>query len=81
MFQTISVLLRKIRMGRWCCLVTLGLCLAGLSGCARMDIRGEPFPQDDLATWPGTLRQGGVEPEYFGFSNKARRIEENLGVQ
>jgi hypothetical protein len=52
-----------------------------LSGCAEWDVRGDSFPEDDLVNWTGKLRQRDPQEEYFGISNKARRIEENLGVK
>ena len=44
------------------------------------DLRGEPFTKDPTFDWSGRLRQNDNQVESFGFSNKARQIEQDLGA-
>jgi len=80
MFHLVSNFAETIRPSRWHWIGTILACLA-LSGCANCDLRGEPFPDESLFPWSGQVRQRGEQKEFFGFSNKARQIEQDLGVR
>lgn len=55
-------------------------CLA-VVGCGSMDLRGERFQEDELATTARQLRRADQHTRPFSFSNKARQIEEDLGCR
>ncbi len=50
-------------------------------GCNQPDIRGDTFPHDETFRYSGTVRPTDDDLECFGFSNKARQIEQNLGAR
>ena len=50
-------------------------------GCNQPGIRGNAFPHDETFQWSGTVRPPDNDIECFGFSNKARKIEQNLGAR
>ena len=59
----------------------LSLILIATSGCASWDqLRGENFT-DREARWGESMRSAGPEGELWGFSEKARQIERNVGVR
>lgn len=68
--------LRPLRFVVVLCLAVCGL----LVGCSGLDLRGEPFPDDPLARAGRQWRPPQRDGELFGFSNKARQIERNLGI-
>ncbi len=58
----------------------LAACL-GLAGCARFNLRGDPFPEDDISALSRQLRPHDTNAEAWGASNKALQIENDLGYQ
>jgi hypothetical protein len=78
MFRLLASRIRPLSFGRWCRVVLLVLGL-GLSGCAKLDIRGDKFAEDDLSTMPGKIRSHESTGGTWGVSNKAVQIEHNLG--
>jgi hypothetical protein len=54
--------------------------LAALAGCAPVNLRGEGFG-DDSARWAQKLRPETESGKKLGFDNRAREIEQNLGVR
>lgn len=72
----------RCRLGRWD--IVGALLLAGsmfLSGCSSLDLRGGPFARDETFNWMGRVRPADENINPFGFSNKAREIEQNLGAR
>ncbi len=65
-------------LGHWFRTGVLIVCL-GLAGCARWNLRGEQFQEDDFSTLPKRLRPVESGGETWGASNKAIQIERNLG--
>jgi len=59
----------------------VGLALAASGGCGSLNLRGDPFPSDETFQWSGRARQADNEAECFGFSNKARQIEQECGAR
>jgi hypothetical protein len=57
----------------------LAVCLALSGCCVEMNLRGEGFPQNDLADLAGDLRGADGEDDPAAFSNKAKQISRNLG--
>lgn len=55
--------------------------LFGSWGCSSPALRGEPFPDDEAFRWSGRQRPTDAATDPFGFSNKARQIEGDLGVR
>ncbi|MBN2022030.1 MAG: hypothetical protein JW809_04490 [Pirellulales bacterium] len=68
------------RLRGWFLLGAAGACLLA-AGCTGAPLRGERFASDDTFDWAGTVRKPDAEVEYFGFSNKARQIERDLGAR
>ncbi len=66
--------------GRWLQTGIVILCL-GLPGCAKWNVRGEPFQEDDFSTLPKRMRPIEAGSETWGASNKAIQIERNLGFR
>jgi hypothetical protein len=56
------------------------LCLV-LSGCANFHARGPGFSGDELAGTARQLRSSERNGSAFGFSNKAKQIEEDFGYR
>lgn len=52
---------------------------AAVPGCAKFDLRGEPFKEDEFSLMPRQLRPREKQEESWGVSNKAIQIEKNLG--
>jgi len=80
MFSSLTTLVGRPRLGRWVLIFPLLACLS-FSGCCRLDLRGEGFADDDLASYAGKMRPRDENNEPFSFSNKGRQIESNLGVR
>lgn len=59
----------------WAVLALVGLCAPG---CASQALRGPGF-RDQYADFGATLRPLGDGADRFGFSEKARQIERNVG--
>lgn len=56
-------------------------CLVLLPGCAWQDLHGSSFAEDGWTTLPKGMRPVDDESTPTAYSNKARQIERNLGVQ
>jgi hypothetical protein len=67
---------RLVRLGG----LAMVLVSLGLSGCASWNMRGDRFADNDLADTARSARPKGENTEFWGFSNKARQIEEDCGV-
>ena len=80
MFRCMKTPVKKSRMGRWCWIAVLVLSL-GLPGCAQWNLRGDPFPEDDLSGLCRQLRPREASSEPWGASNKALQIERDFGYQ
>jgi len=46
-----------------------------------MGMRGDPFPKDETLDMPAQVRKPSERGDFFGFSNKARQVEKDLGVR
>jgi hypothetical protein len=75
-------MLQRFRGARLWLPILLGACLAFV-GCRSMNSSEEPSPQADMGSWARPFRQssGTTVTEPFGFTNEARQIERDLGVQ
>jgi hypothetical protein len=74
-----SKLRTTLRIDRWMW-ITLVCVPLGLAGCCSMDhFRGEGF-NDDSGQAFGAVRKPDRDIEFWGFSNKSREIERNLGA-
>ena len=65
------------RLAPWTALV---LCLS-LTGCANQSFRGSSFAEDDWSTMPRSMRRPEDQTSPTAYSNKARQIERNLGIE
>jgi len=52
-----------------------------MTGCANQALRGSSFFEDDWSTMPKAMRRAEAPASPTAYSNKARQIERNLGVQ
>ncbi len=43
--------------------------------------RGESFTGDAAFDWSGQVRKPNEKSDFFGFSNKARQVEKDLGCR
>jgi hypothetical protein len=70
--------LRKSTNYRW---LFAGVVIAAIAlpGCKSNDLRGGGF-RDEWADWGETNQRPGTPATFFGFSNQARQVEKNLGV-
>jgi hypothetical protein len=70
--------LRKSTDCRW---LFAGVVIAAIAlpGCKSNDLRGGSF-RDEWADWGETNKRPGNPATFFGFSNQARQVEKNLGV-
>jgi len=64
-------------MALWSSLV---LCLS-LTGCASDTLRGGSFLENEWTTLPKTMRPVEDQGPPTAYSNKAKQIERNLGIQ
>ena len=64
-------------MAPWSVLV---LCLS-MTGCASDTLRGGSFLEDDWSTLPKSMRPAEEQATPTAYSNKAKQIERNLGIQ
>jgi hypothetical protein len=53
----------------------------GLSGCARLDLRGGPLRDDELSATARQTRPQQAPNEAWGVSNKALQIEKDFGYE
>jgi hypothetical protein len=69
---------KRLRVGRlgWAVVIAA---LLGLPGCARWDLRGQGFKEDELSGMCRQMRPR-EKSEPFGISNKSVQIEKDLGV-
>jgi hypothetical protein len=65
------------RLAPWSVLV---FCLS-IAGCASDTLRGGSFLEDDWSTMPTTMRRAEDQGSPTAYSNKAKQIERNLGIQ
>lgn len=65
------------RLAPWTLVV---LCLS-MAGCANETLRGGSFFEDNWSTLPQSMRHPDDQAAPTAYSNKARQIERNLGVQ
>jgi hypothetical protein len=56
------------------------LMILGLSGCSSWNLRGDPFADNSMSSSVRQARPPMKNAEFWGFSNKARQIEEDCGV-
>lgn len=70
---------RKVRLH---CLggLAAALMILGLSGCVNWNLRGDPFVDNSMSTAVRQARPPTNNTEFWGFSNKARQIEQDCGV-
>jgi hypothetical protein len=68
------------RNARWfvAAAALLGL---SLSGCANLNLRGEPFHEDEMNATARQLRPKEPQGETWGVSNKALQIEKDFGYK
>lgn len=80
MFSSLT-LVEKGQLGRLGRLMLVIVCL-GVAGCCKgWNLRGDGFADDDLARMPQQMRPKEPDGQPYGFSNKARQIESNLGYR
>ncbi len=79
MFRFLSARIKDLCVSRGSAAV-LAIVLVSLGGCARMNLRGESFNDDDLSKAAREVRPREPNAENWGFSNKSRQIEGNLGI-
>lgn len=80
MFSSLT-LVEKCQLGRLGRLALVIVCL-GMAGCCNSwNLRGDGFPDDELAHVPQQVRPKEPTGVPYGFSNKARQIESNLGYR
>ena len=78
MFPSLSTLVDRLPLGRWCWCAALVACL-GMSGCTNLNLRGDSVAENELSGFAAQLRGAdGLGPSH-AFSNKARQIDMNLG--
>jgi len=79
MFRTIFDFVRN---SRFVCLSGLAVALVclGLSGCSSWNLRGAGFKDDSMSATVRQARPPTGNTEFWGFSNKARQIEQDCGV-
>jgi hypothetical protein len=80
MVRFLSILAAKLRPAACLCVAAASILLAA-PGCARMNLRGEPFPEEPMSDMVQRLRQVDDQAQSFAFSNKARQIDRDLGVR
>jgi hypothetical protein len=80
MFSSIMNAIGNSRIGRWCCLAAMAVCLS-LSGCTCLALRDDGFRDFQSAGWTGGMRRPDVQNEFFGASNKARQVERDCGIR
>ncbi|NLE37483.1 MAG: hypothetical protein GX621_05600 [Pirellulaceae bacterium] len=80
MFRRVSKTNRS-SPARFTAVFAIGLSSLFLGGCQSVNLRGEPFPRDETFQLPRQIRQRENEIECFGFSNKAREIEQGCGAR
>ncbi len=78
MFGSLARVIKSLRIQRYCWLVAMIACLV-LPGCAKVNLRGESFKEDELSGTVRQLRPRDQNAEPWGVSNKALQIERNLG--
>ena len=78
MTSTSNHQITKFRLGSLFRGAVLAACVA-LAGCAETNLRGDPFPEDDLATLGRQLRQVPGTGPTTAYTNKGIQIEKNLG--
>jgi len=79
MFRCLCLAGIRFQPRRWWCVAVAAVCL-GLPGCANLDLRGDPFPEDRSFDLGPRARPYARQTEFWGFTNKARQIEQNFGI-
>ena len=64
-----------------CCCLAVVLFSLGCCSSPNWNLRGNPFPEDELSGTVRQLRPDDQQTQAFGFSNKARQIEKDVGVK
>jgi hypothetical protein len=77
MFRHPITFVKRLSHGRAACCALLAIGL-GLGGCQGPNLRGDPFPSDDLGRFSGQLRSSDPAFRPQTWSNQAREIERNL---
>jgi hypothetical protein len=67
----------KIRWAGFGILAVVLLAWGG-AGCSRWNLRGEGFEDQSMSNSIRQTRKGGHTPEFWGFSNKAREINDDF---
>ncbi len=80
MLESYSTQKKKRPLGRWCWGLVASLCLV-LPGCASYHLRGPNFSENELSGTAKQLYADQRNGAAFGFSNKARQIEEDFGYR
>jgi hypothetical protein len=73
-----SEIARKSTHRRWWLAGAVFVALA-CSGCKSNDLRGGNF-RDEWADWGEKSKRPGAPTSFLGFSDQARQVEKNLGV-
>ena len=83
-----TCLVRRIRFDSLCQFLARTVCLVALVGCLlsvgcapAMNLRGPALAEDRVIDCSGKVREPDSHADFFGFSNKARQIEQRLGVE
>jgi hypothetical protein len=59
-------------------LLTAGMILCCTAGCSSWNLRGDGFSDKSGANSIREARSGGKTPEFWGFSNKAKEINDDF---
>ena len=70
---------RMPRFGRCFGIGLVAVCL-GLSGCESWNVRGDGFADDDASRTIRQFRPTDSDVHFWGFTNKAREIEQDFGA-
>jgi hypothetical protein len=68
------------RKAQWF-VAAVAVLVLGLSGCARFNLRGDSFKEDETSTTFRQMRPQETQSPPWGVSNKALQIEKDFGVQ
>jgi hypothetical protein len=80
MFHPVSILFRRIGLGR-CLVAAVAVVCLGVVGCANVDLRGDRFQENDLSNYCGRYRESDPSTDPYTVTNKGMQIERNLGVR
>jgi len=88
MFRYAAYFIQRVLLCRLCRFLYRPVCLVALVGCllsvgctSAVDLRGPSLTENRSFELPDKVREPGNDTDFFGFSNKARQIEQRLGIE